>query len=360
MNSSTNIPQHAIERLWTEVATSPELHLHQLDLVQQNGLFVRMPAGAYRAASFLDGRSFSQETQGGWIPFQQIHQSLLQGNDTAAPLNFIFHMGHTGSTLVSRLLDETGVVQSLREPLVLRDLAVMNDRKSDTDHLLSPREVESWTEVLLRLWSRRRNDRRCAIVKATSSAARVGETLMQARPESNAVYLSMAAEPYLAVILGGPSSLADIRGHAEERMRRLTRFVGYAPQPLHELTAGEMVAASWVCEALTRERIRQAVGGRLLRMDFDDFLLDLPGNIRTLCLHFRLPSGDEVVNRIANSPTLGKYAKAPEHDYSSRLRADVIGESRQRNQGEIQRGLDWIRRLAEEHAAVRALQTLDP
>lgn len=359
MTTETNLPQHAIERLWPQVTTSPELHLHQLDLIQQNGLFVQMPEGAYRGAAFLDGRSFNNQTLGGWIQFQQIQQTLLHDPAPSNPLHYIFHMGHTGSTLVSRLLDETGTVQSLREPLVLRDLAVMHDRRDEPDHLISPAQVDAWTEIMLRLWSRRRNDRQCAIVKATSSSARIGATLMKARPDSVAVYLSMAAGPYLAVILGGANSMVDIRGHAQERMRRLTSFLGESPQPLWELSPGELIAASWVCEALTREQIRQSVGERLMRLDFDDFLADLPGCIKRLCDHFGLPSHDELVNRIASSPTLGQYSKATEHSYSSKLRADVIRDSQSKNRAEIDRGLSWIRRLAKLHPAVQSLQKLD-
>ena len=359
MTTEANLPQHAIERLWPQVTANPELHLHQLDLIQQNGLFIQMPAGAYRAASFLDGRSFNHQTLGGWIPFQQIQQTVLNGPILSGPLHFIFHMGHTGSTLISRLLDETGVVQSLREPLVLRDLAVMHDRRADQAHLISPTSVDDWTEIMLRLWARHRADRQCAIVKATSSTARIGRTLMENRPASRAVYLSMAAEPYLAVILGGANSLVDIRGHAEERMRRLASMLGESPQPLYELSAGEQIAASWVCEALTREDIRQSAGDRLMRLDFDDFLANVPGRVKKLCDHFGLPSSDAVVARIAGSPTLGQYAKAPEHAYSSSLRADVIQDSRKRNRSEIELGLKWIRKMADQYPAVLALQNLN-
>lgn len=340
--------------------SSPDLHLHQVDLVRQAGLFVQMPPGAYRTASFLDGRSFGNQTLGGWIQFQQIRQTILNGNAPATPLHFIFHMGHTGSTLVSRLLDETGVVQSLREPLVLRDLANMHDRRGDDDFLLSPGDVDAWTEIMLRLWARCRSDRACAILKATSATARSANILMAARPQSRAIYLSMGLEPYLAVILGGPASLMDIRGHAEERMKRLARYIGQVPSPLYLMSPGEWVAASWVCEAMTRERIRKTAGEKLLSVDFDAFLTDIPGTVATMLEHFNLPGGTEMATRIAQSPTLGKYAKAPEHDYSSRLRADVIRDSQQRNRSEIDRGIKWTKKIASQFTAVGNLQGLTP
>ena len=335
--------------------SSPELHLHQVDLMQQAALFVRMAPGDYRAASFLDGRSFNNQTVGGWIQFQQIHETILQGNAPSTPLHFIFHMGHTGSTLISRLLDDTGVVQSLREPLVLRDLATMHDRRGDSDYLYSPQQIDAWSEIMLRLWSRCHADRQCAIVKATSSTARSAEKLMTARPGSRAIYLSMALEPYLAVILGGQASPMDIRGHAQERMRRLTRYLGQPPSLLYQMSIGEQIAASWVCEALTRERIRAVTGARLLNVDFDDFLADIPKVMKGMLAHFNLPGGLEMATRISQSPTLGKYAKAPEHDYSSRLRADVIRESRQNNHVEINRGLKWAENIALKHNEVTDL-----
>lgn len=355
MATGPDTPIHAIDRLWPQVMASPELHLHQLDPVQQAGLFVQMPAGAYRSASFLDGRSFGNQTIAGWIPLRSIYDTVLAGPVPATPLHFIFHMGHTGSTLLSRLLDETGAVQPLREPLVLRELAGMHDSRDDAASLLSPREVENLAEVMLRLWGRCREGRQCAILKATSSAARMAPALMAARAKSRAVYLSMAPEPYLAVILGGPASLADVRGHAAERMRRMIGLLGAAPQPLHTLGPGELVAMSWLTEALTRERLAQAVNGRLLRLDFDTFLSDVPAGIEAVLAHFELPGGAELAGRIARSPVLGRYAKAPEHAYSSGLRDEVMRASRRDNSEEIARGMALLSRLWQKHEVVSAL-----
>ncbi len=329
--------------------SSPQLHLHQVDLIQQAALFLQLQRGAYRDASFLDGRSFPPDTPGGWINLQQVMQTVLGAPPPATPIHFIFHMGHTGSTLLSRLLDETDAVQSLREPLVLRELAALRDRRGDPDCLLDPTAIDDLGETMLRLWARCQPGRKCAILKATSSAGRIGEWAMAARPAARAVYLSMAAEPFLAVILGGPASLMDVRGHAEERMRRLTRVLGSVRQPLSALSPGEMVALAWLTEALIRERLARAVGIRLLQIDFDAFLQDVAAAVARVLAHFELPGGSEEAMRIAASPTLGRYAKAPEHAYSSRLRDDVMRDSRQRNRDEIARGMDLLESLAGQH-----------
>ena len=48
--------------------------------------------------------------------------------NSTIPIHFIFHSGHVGSTLLSRLLEEVPSQLGLREPLPLRSLAELHDR----------------------------------------------------------------------------------------------------------------------------------------------------------------------------------------------------------------------------------------
>lgn len=355
MSSHAGSARNPLERFWPGLMTGPELHLHRYDVIQQAGLFVQMPEGAYRSASFLDGRSFSASSPAGWVPFQTVKGAVLSAAPPVTPLHFIFHMGHTGSTLFSRLLDESGVVQPLREPLALRELAILNDKRGEPSSLMSAEDIDTCAEVMLRLWARCRPGRRCAILKATSSAARVGGMLMSMRPKAQAAYLSMAREPYLAVNLGGPANIVDVRGHAEERMNRLRRFLGPIQDPLHALSPGELVALGWLAESLTRRSLKATSGARLMEIDFDEFLSDIPAGLLEAMAHFDLPGGTEEAARLASSPALGRYAKAPEHTYSSQLRADVIRQSMRQHRAEIARGMAWLDKLANTHDEVAAL-----
>ena len=344
-----------IERLWPQLMSGTDLHLHQLDWIQQAALFVQLARPDYQAASFLDGRSFSPQTPGGWFEFNAVRQAVLGAPPPAKPLHFIFHMGHTGSTLMSRLLDETGEVFSLREPLALRTFADLLDRRNSDASLASPQAVDEWGEILLRLWSRCAAADRCASLKATSTAGRAAEFLMAARPDARALYLSMAPEPYLAVILGGPSSLMDVRGHAEERARRLIRMLGGIPLALHKATAGQLTALSWVAEAVTRERLAAAVGQRLLKIDFDRFLAGPEHCLDGILDHFGLAGEPGLAGKIATSAAMGRYAKAPEHAYSTQLRNDVMNQARQTHRGEIARGMQLLEEMARDYDEVAAL-----
>src|SRR5215207_9307069 len=116
-------PPNAIgSQLRAMLPVTPDAYLQNVDLVRGLVLAVRIDAATYRAAAFLDDRILGPSVQGAWIAGSEA--SAAAGLVHAPrPLHFIFHTGHVGSTLVSRLLDETGSVLGLREPLPLRVLA---------------------------------------------------------------------------------------------------------------------------------------------------------------------------------------------------------------------------------------------
>src|SRR4029453_12576572 len=140
-------------------------------------LVIRFDAAAYRAASFLDDRIVGSATVGAWIPFGRVAEAAREATITR-PVHFIFHTGHVGSTLISRLLDETEAVLSLREPLPLRTLAEAHDALGRPDSLLSEAHFDLALGVFMKLWSRGYAATRSVVVKATSSTGRVAPALL--------------------------------------------------------------------------------------------------------------------------------------------------------------------------------------
>jgi hypothetical protein len=93
--------------------------LYPLSLEDETGAvrFLTLEEAAYRDASFLDERLIAEPALADWRPWPEVERA-------AAPLavscDFIFHIGHVGSTLISRLLGRCAGVFSLRETAVLR------------------------------------------------------------------------------------------------------------------------------------------------------------------------------------------------------------------------------------------------
>jgi hypothetical protein len=338
------------EELFRRLPASPDAYPQKIELAGLTVLLIQFTAAAYRAASFLDDRILSPTTKGGWQPLHRIAEaSRLAAN--ARPLHFIFHTGHVGSTLVSRLLDETGLVLSLREPLPLRALADAHDTLGRPDSLLSEAQFDLVVATLLRLWARGYDGTRCVVVKATSSAGRVAARILGSAERSKAIYMNLRAEPYLATLLAGQNSPLDLRGHGPERIRRLGAF-STAPLPaLHALSIGELAAMSWLVESWTqRDTVRQ-FGSRVLSVDFEALLANLQDDLRRIVAHFDLPEDPRFFAELGRSAAMTRYSKAPEYAYTPEVRAEVLRESRRRNREEIGKGMDWLERRARSDAA---------
>ncbi|MGH8722545.1 MAG: hypothetical protein ACREU4_11205, partial [Burkholderiales bacterium] len=304
-------PKPKAAELLALLPASPDAYPQNLDLVRELVLAVRMDEAAYRGASFLDDRILSPGMQGAWLPAASV--SAAAGRVAhPRPLHFIFHTGHVGSTLLSRLLDETGVVLPLREPLPLRVLADAHDVLASPESLLAAPQFEALMETLLRLWSRGYERTRAVVVKATSAAARIAVPLLGARPESRTVYLNLRAEPYLATLLAGANSPVDLRGHGPSRIRRLLARQSVTLAPLHALSMGELAALGWLVESLSCQDALAAHPARVLPLDFDEFMADVPGQLARVLAHFGLSAGPGDLARIVQSPVLQRYSKAPE------------------------------------------------
>ena len=347
-------PDSSARELRALLPLSPDAYLQNVDLVRGLVLVIRLTEEAYRAASFLDDRILGPSVRGAWLPGPDVTEAARRVAD-ARPLHFIFHTGHVGSTLVSRLLDETGRVLPLREPLPLRTLADAHDALAAPESLLNEAQFEALADMTLRLWSRGYERTRAVVVKATSSAGRLADRLLRARPEARAVYLNLRAEPYLATLLGGANSLVDLRGHGPGRMRRL---LGRRPRPvapLHALSPGELASLAWLVETLAQRDALGAAPGRVLPLDFERFMSDVEGGMARVLAHFGLDADTDQLSAIARSPVLRRYSKAPDVPFAPGEREARLAQSRRDNREEIARGMAWLDRLAREDASLAAL-----
>jgi hypothetical protein len=133
------------------LAASPDVYLQKVDLGRDAALLVQLSESAYQTASFLDDRILTSDVKGSWVGLRNLLEAA-QSIGERKPLHFIFHTGHVGSTLLSRLLDESGCVLSLREPLPLRTLADARDVLGLPESLLSAPDFDALEQALLKAW----------------------------------------------------------------------------------------------------------------------------------------------------------------------------------------------------------------
>jgi hypothetical protein len=344
-------PGSIAETLLRQLSLSPDAYPQNVNFARKSVLVVQFDANSYRAASFLDDRILGPDTKGAWLPLGRVAEASRQVRN-ARPLHFIFHTGHVGSTLLSRLVDEGAAVLSLREPLPLRMLARAHGGLGQVDSLLSQSAFDDALASFMRLWGRGYPVTHSAIVKATSIAGRLAVPILAANAGSRAVYMNLRAEPYLATLLAGENSSIDLRGHGPERIRRLQSYGAERLAPLHELSPGELAAMSWLCESCAQREAAERFPDRILKLDFDDFLADVGSNMLHVLGHFALPHDTETASAIEESPALTRYSKAPEYAYTPSVRAEVLRDSRRDNREEIRKGMAWLETRARSDGAL--------
>ena len=93
---------------------------------------IEMGPEQYRAASFLDDRMLQAGVNSVTRPFAEIAAAIPA--DARTDARWIFHIGHVGSTLIARLLGELDGVLAVREPRILRDVALLPAAKVTSTH----------------------------------------------------------------------------------------------------------------------------------------------------------------------------------------------------------------------------------
>jgi hypothetical protein len=343
----------SMEAIRDGIQSDPSIYPHSIDLGRQAVLFLRLDAAALRAASFLDDRILGPQLEGRWVPFGEIER-VPPSAPSRRPLHFIFHTGHVGSTLLSRLLDDAPGVLGLREPLPLRTLAAALLDIDAPHALLGASDWKRMLNLHLAYWARGFDGTRNVVVKATSSANSCCSPTLEALQDARAVQLNLRPEPFLATLLAGENSYLDLRGQAQDRMKRLLRLAPDETRPLHALSLGEIAAMGWTSETLTQRAAEQNFADRVLRVDFDEFLAAPGEGLRRICTHLGVVAPDAYFNEVQQSPTLTRYSKAPEHGYTPELRRQILADSRSRNAAEIRRGMQWIEAFAARSPALGA------
>src|SRR5438445_275551 len=150
-----------------EIARDAHWLAQALDPTAGDVRLVAMDGDSYRAASFLDDRLMQQPIDAQIVPWPEIEAAV--SDDLRTDARWIFHIGHVGSTLVSRLLGEIDGVLAVREPRLLRDVA------------LTPAEIRHrYIAAIPKLMSRTFAPDQTACVKATSFASEIAPELVPA------------------------------------------------------------------------------------------------------------------------------------------------------------------------------------
>jgi hypothetical protein len=313
----------------TEIAKDATWLVQALDPSAGVARLVAMDRDSYRSASFLDDRLLQHPVDAQLLPWPSVEAAIT--DDLRRDARWIFHIGHVGSTLVSRLLGEVPGVLAIREPRLVRDLA------------LSPPEIRSgYSGPVPRLMSRTFAADEMALVKATSFASEIAPELIP--PGERALFIYGRPRNYVASILAGENSVKELHALAPLRAERLrTRDISLAPR-----NEAGLAAAAWACEMTALEAAAEAMPDRRIEWaDFDNMLGAMPAELSRVAAFFGFAADGAQVAAIANGPLMGRYSKGPEYEYSPALRGELIAEAAAAHASEIDDALAMLARAAE-------------
>jgi hypothetical protein len=329
---------------------SPELFPYSLEPLSDLLTFIHLSAGDYQSASFLDARILNPHTRTRPLPWHQV-AAALETADLKERCGFIFHIGHVGSTLLSRLLGAHRGVFALREPLLLRTFAQVHGEPKSAPNWRDG-DFEARLTGALRLLSRTFDRGQLPVVKATSFVSELSASLMARAAAPRAVFMFVRPEVYLATILGGPNSRAETKTLGPLRLRRLQQRIGTEAWRIESMSEGEILAMSWACEMSALAQAASLGGERTYWLDFDRFLAN-PTSLVAVFRHLQVDATPSEVGSILSGPDMHRYSKAPEYAYDKALRLDVLNEARALDGAEIRRGLNWLDQATRRFEVVR-------
>ena len=341
--------------LYYDLFPLPDLLPFDMDVAGGRVRTVRLTEADYREESFLDERLLAVDRGETWVSIEDIDRAAPAGDPR---LNYIFHLGHVGSTLLSRVLGASESVFSVREPLILRRLAAF-DFQLGTSFCPWPMPFfEARLDTVLKLLARVYRSPQVSLVKVTSFVGEMGSRLMSRTPRARAILLIVRPQVYIATILAGAASRAELAEVSTARLARLRRRFPLDVWEARDLSEGELAAVGWTCELLGLAEVARASPDRSLWVDFDDFLLEPRGGLESILVHLGGDASAAQLDILLDNPDFGRYSKATEHLYDSSVRRRLIGDASATHAVEIERGLAWINRVAVRHPSIaRAART---
>ncbi len=324
------------------LVVDPRWLFFQLDTIGARALFYQADEAVYRDSLFLDERIALRDPVRAVVPLAELSRRL---GDRPPQADFIFHVGHCGSTLLSRLLEAAAGVLALREPVPLRALAAF---LRDRDHplgLVAPEAYPALERTVLGLLSRRFDDTRKTVLKATSDCGVLAQSALDHDPHNRAVCLTLSLEQFLATMLRSELRRQETAHFAQSRLADLHRRLGAEDIRIYRLGIGELTAMSWASSMLTLARARERFAERVLWLDFVDLLDDFEGVLARVCDFLELGATAADVARAVNGGLLENYSKDPTLRYGRAAREAELDRCRRRHGDQIDAGRRWAERL---------------
>lgn len=301
------------------------------------------------SAAFLDERALEGRRIGGWqVSLDEVlsaHREWREREPSPRnPGRWIFHVGHCGSTLLSRLLDTSPNVLGLREPMPLLALAAAQMDRDAPLARHAPETIDNLLAATTDLLMRGLAPADRVIIKATSTASLLAPLLLNTRTEDRAVLITLPLQRYLAVYLRDPALRVQARADALPRLAVWHQLTGDTSLRLWQLDDTQCIALNWRVDTdrFARLAADSATAARVRIVDGESLINDPASQLADVALHLRL--GREGDDRDTSLPSqlLTRYAKDARQQFDPRARARELQKTETVLELEIRAATEWL------------------
>lgn len=336
-----------------KIGHSPSTFVQDLDCKTGSATLIHLSEAEFRAASFLDRRILTAATPMRQAPWDEVVKASTKMPQSMGP-DYIFHLGHVGSTLISRILGDHPEIFALREPPWLRTLADASILAPNKP-LWADYTPDAVSAVLTRVSGRTFRSNQRAMIKATSFASEIAPILLSGAQIPRALVLVASPQIHMATLFAGENNRREVEFLGPSRLLRLKRRANISVSAWAELSFGEKCAATWLCEMTSLATALRSAGTSGLALDFDLFLKSPRETLASVFSHFGFAVTDAQLTDLVQSPHFGRYSKAQNFEYSPALRHQLLSEAWHAHPADIRKGMNWIQQSVSQSAELERL-----
>jgi hypothetical protein len=335
------------------LVASAEWYLFNFTVGKRQFDFTAVTEEDYHASVFLDHRMTVSRQQKFSLGFMQTLELFLSAGPPHTTLSWIFHMGHCGSTLLSRALDFSEAVLPLREPQTLKLLSDIQRELGQPVCLFTQHNFEQLRDVFIFSLSRIFRPGQRPMVKATSTCNNLVLPLMDAAPGSRAVLLYQPLEQHVAGRTGSPAGIFDLFRQARVRMLDWMAIPGAPILHNSHLAPEQLAVLAWVSSMYLLLEAHKLQAQRTCLVNFEDFLAAPGRQLQAIADFLGLDVTAEALG--AHYERISQHhSKNPEKPFTASDRHRKLGERREKQAKRITPGMRWAEQL------IRTVPALEP
>lgn len=342
--------EEIFERMYSDLMDNPHWLFIRYEIPENYCEFVNVDDTVYSASLFLDHRLEVNSPARKRIELIALLDRFSRKKVSHRAANYIFHIGHCGSTMISRLLGCFEGVLALREPVPLISLAENYRKIGEPPLRVNANQYSILESFVVHLVTRTFNEQQTALIKPTSYCYNIADRLMNYNKGSKSVMLYINLETYLATMLRASQRKAEALNAAQNCLSDLKNISCIDYPVIENLPVEKTIALNWIAHMTWLIRLTQnkSFNGRIGLVNFDDFLSNPAESLQSICTLFDIQANAGEIKTVINGPIMQSYSKKPEIDYNSDTRRRELAQYRQIYSREISSTLAWAEKLCTE------------